>query len=153
METSASRSELSPLEFLRHAAHVMAERTAVVQGARRYSYADFAGRVDRLASALRGLGLQPGDRVAVLSPNAPAILEAHYGVPAAGGILVTINTRLSTAEIEYILGDCTPRALIVDAELRELIDPIDTSSIEVVTVQDTGRQGDPYEDQIGRAHV
>jgi fatty-acyl-CoA synthase len=148
METSASRSELSPLEFLRHAAHVMAERTAVVQGARRYSYADFAGRVDRLASALRGLGLQPGDRVAVLSPNAPAILEAHYGVPAAGGILVTINTRLSTAEIEYILGDCTPRARIVDAELRELIDPIDTSSIEVVTVQDTGRQGDPYEDLL-----
>src|SRR4051794_37111420 len=99
---SASRIELSPLNFLHRRALVMAERTAVVQGDRRYTYAEFAQRAGRLAAALRGAGLQPGDRVAVLCPNSPAILEAHYGVPAAGAILVTINTRLSKDEVAYI---------------------------------------------------
>jgi fatty-acyl-CoA synthase len=146
MEPRASRFELSPLEFLRHNAEVMAERTAVVHGDRRYTYAQFAERAGRLGSALRGAGVGRQDRVAVLSPNSPAILEAHYGVPSAGAILLTINTRLSTAEIEYILGDATPRVLIVDAELLPLIEPIDTAGIEVITVEDTGEAGDPYED-------
>jgi fatty-acyl-CoA synthase len=146
MKSNGSRIELSPLNFLQHGATAMPDRTAVVHGDRRTSYGEFAERAGRLASAVRAAGVEQGDRVAVLCPNTPAILEAHYGVPLAGGVLVTINTRLSSAEVEYILRDCGPKVLIVDHELRSLVDPIDTADIEVVTVEDTGEAGDPYED-------
>jgi fatty-acyl-CoA synthase len=148
MERTAFRLELSPLTFLHSSAAAMAERTAVVHDGRRYTYGEFAERSARLASALCAAGLQRQDRVAVLSPNTPAMLEAHYGVPAAGGILVTLNTRLGSPDIEYILGDCTPRVLIVDEELQSLVDPIDTSGMQLVTVRDTGAAGDPYEDLL-----
>ena len=145
MEPTAFRTELSPLNFLQHAAQTMTGRTAVIHGDRRYTYAEFAQRVARLASALRAAGLRRQDRVAVLCPNTPAILEAHFGVPAAGGVLVTINSRLSSDEIEYILDDCSPRVLIVDGELRGLLEPVDTSAINVVVSEDTGAADDPYE--------
>jgi fatty-acyl-CoA synthase len=61
--------------------------------------------------------------VAVLAPNSPALLECHFGVPLAGGVLVAINTRLSSEEIEYIVRDCAARVLIVDAELAPLVEP------------------------------
>src|SRR3954463_14481931 len=144
MESTASRIALSPLNFLHRSAIVMPDRTAVVHGERRYTYAEFAQRAARLASALRGIGLEPGERVAVLCPHSPAILEAHYGVPAAGGILVTINTRLSAGEVEYICEDCEPRLVIVDHELEHLV----PDSANKLVVQDTGEPGDPYEDLL-----
>jgi fatty-acyl-CoA synthase len=73
----ASRIPLSPLNFLHRRALSMAERTAVVQGERRYSYAELGERVGRLAGALAAAGVERGDRVAVLCPNSPALLEAH----------------------------------------------------------------------------
>ena len=94
-----SRTELTPLSFLRRSAAVFPDKTAVVHGNRgdSYDYRTFAERVDRLASALRAAGLRKHDRVAFLCPNIPAMVEAHFAVPAAGGILVTINTRLNAA--------------------------------------------------------
>jgi fatty-acyl-CoA synthase len=92
MKASPFRVELSPLNFLRRAAETMGERTAVVHGDRRYTYAELQARCDRLASALWNRGIERNDRVAVLCPNTPALLEAHYGVPLAGAILVAINT-------------------------------------------------------------
>ncbi len=142
MEPTASRIELSPLNFLHRSASVMPDRTAVVHGDRRYTYSELAQRAGRLASALRGAGVERGDRVAVLCPNSPAILEAHFGVPAAGAVLVTINTRLSAVEVDHILSDCSPRVVIADAELVHLLD----TKAAVVVVQDTGAPGDPYED-------
>ena len=97
------RTELTPVSFLERSAYVFPDKVAVVHGARRYTYRQFEERVNRLASALRGAGLAKHDRVAFLCPNIPAMLEAHFGVPAAGGILVAINTRLSSDEIGYIL--------------------------------------------------
>ena len=82
------RTELSPVSFLRRAAEVHADAPALVHGARRQSYRELNERVARLTSALRGLGIEHGDRVAVLSPNTPAMVEAHFAVPAAGGLLV-----------------------------------------------------------------
>jgi fatty-acyl-CoA synthase len=102
--------------------------------------------VNRLASALRQVGLQKHDRVAFLCPNIPPMLEAHYGVPAAGGILVAINTRLSSDEIGYILQHSGSKFLFVDAELEGLIKPLDLGDMKVVRVDDTGAAGDPYED-------
>jgi fatty-acyl-CoA synthase len=120
----ANRVELSPLGFLERAAVAFGERTALVHGPRRLTYRTLRQRVHRLATALRGAGLAPGDRVAVLAPNSPVLLESHFGVPLAGGVLVAINTRLAPAEIGYILQHSGARALLVDAELSPLVAPV-----------------------------
>ncbi len=141
-----SRTELTPVSFLQRSACVFPDKVAVVHGARRYSYRQFEERVNRLASALRGAGMNKHDRVAFLCPNIPAMLEAHYAVPAAGGVLVAINTRLSSDEIGYILTHSGSRVLFVDAELEPLVKPLGLTGLEVVRVDDTGAPGDPYED-------
>jgi len=140
------RTELSPVSFLTRSACVFPDKTAVVHGARRYTYRELAERVNRLASALRAVGLAKHDRVAFLCPNIPAMLEAHFGVPAAGGVLVAINTRLSSEEIGYILKHSGARFLFVDAELEPLVKALDLTGVRVVRVDDTGGPRDPYED-------
>jgi fatty-acyl-CoA synthase len=112
-----NRTELTPLSFLERAARVHAPRTAVVYGRRRFTYAELGDRVRRLGAALAAAGLRRGDRVAVLAPNVPATLEAHFGVALAGGVLVAINTRLNSDEIRYILEHSEARLLFVDPEL------------------------------------
>jgi len=114
------RSELNPVDFLRRAAYMYPERVAVVDGERRYSYRDLAERSWQLANALRSAGLGKGDRVATLLFNSSAMLEAHFGVPAAGGILVAVNHRLASAEIGYILQHSGARYLLLDTGLEAL---------------------------------
>ena len=150
MSSKVHRSELTPVSFLRRAAYVYPDNPAVVHAApdgavRRYPWRTVAERVNRFANRLRELGLQKHDRVAVLCPNSPAILEAHFAVPAAGGIIVAINTRLSTPEIDYILGHSGATFLIVDAELFPLVASLDLAALHVVRVEDTGQPDDPYE--------
>ena len=140
------RTELTPVSFLRRSAYVFPDKPAVVHGDRRYTYRELEERVNRLASGLRAAGLEKHDRVAFLCPNIPAMLEAHFGVPAAGLVLVAINTRLNSEEIGYILGHSGARYLFVDAELESLIEPLDLEGVTVVRVDDTGAAGDPYED-------
>src|SRR5437870_12743 len=140
------RTELTPVSFLTRSAYVFPQKTAVVHGSRRYSYAQLGERVHRLASALRGAGMKKHDRVAFLCPNIPAMLEAHFGVPAAGGILVAVNTRLGSDEIGYILKHSGSRFLFVDHELEGLVKPADLTGVRVVRVDDTGAVGDPYEE-------
>jgi fatty-acyl-CoA synthase len=140
------RTELTPVDFLKRNAYVLPEKLAVVHGGRRYTYRQFEERANRLASALRRNGLRKHDRVAFLCPNIPAMLEAHFGVPMAGGVLVAINIRLSTDEIGYILKHSGARFVFVDAELENLIKPLDPSGLKIVRVDDTGAAGDPYED-------
>jgi fatty-acyl-CoA synthase len=149
-ETRVDRTELTPVSFIRRSAYVFPEKTAVVHGQRRYSYREFEERVNRLASGLRAAGLGKHDRVAFLCPNIPAMLEAHFGVPAAGGILVAINTRLSSDEIGYILQHSGSRFLFVDHELEGLVKPLD-GNVRIVRVDDTGTAGDPYEDFLASA--
>ena len=142
--TAVSRTELDPISFLKRSAAILADRTAVVHGDLRRTYGELDARVNRLASALRGRGLEPRDRVAVLCPNTPALLEAHFGVPAAGGVLVAINARLSPPEIRGILEHSGARTLIVDAELAgQVIDP--PAGLDVVRADDDGTRDDPYE--------
>jgi fatty-acyl-CoA synthase len=94
--------------------------------------------VNCLASHLREDGLQKGDRVAFLCPNTPALLEAHFAVPAAGGILVAVNTCLNSQEIDYILNLSGVKFLFVDAELVPLVEPLHLEGIQVVRIDDTG---------------
>jgi len=114
---------LTPLAFLRRNGRVFPDKTAVIDGARRYSYREFYARCCRLANALAGLGIGPGQTVALLAPNTPQHLEAHYGVPMTGAALVAINTRLSAGEIAYILDHARARALLADAELLPALAP------------------------------
>ena len=113
---AASFDPLSPLSLLERTVRVFPDRTAVVYGDLRVSYADFAERVGRFAGALARAGVEPGDRVAILAPNVPAVLEAHFAVLRVRAVLVTINTRLAAAEVGYILEHSGARLAIVDPE-------------------------------------
>jgi len=145
------RSELNPVDFLHRAAYIYPEKTAVVHGGRRYSYRQLAERSWRLANALRSAGLSKGDRVATLLVNSPAMLEAHFGVPAAGGILVAVNHRLSSAEVGYILAHSGARYLLLHDELEALADSLDLAGLTVVRCADTGAPEDPYEQFLAAA--
>jgi fatty-acyl-CoA synthase len=146
MSEKVYRSELTPVSFLRRSAYMFPEKTAVVYGGRRYTYGELEERVNRLSSRLRDAGLQKGDRVAFLCPNTPPMLEAHFGVPAAGLVLVAINTRLGKDEVSYIVGHSGAKMVFVDAELEGLL--ADVEGVETVRIDDTGEEGDPYEDYL-----
>ncbi|GMV91376.1 MAG: acyl-CoA synthetase [Candidatus Hydrogenedentota bacterium] len=134
------RSLLTPLTFLERSARVYKDKPAVIYGKNRMTYGEFAEEVYRFASALRSMGLQKGDRVAMLCPNIPAMLAAHFAVPLAGGVLVCINTRLSPREIAYILDHSGASVLFLDTELNHLIVPVRdelTNLRTIVSITDT----------------
>jgi fatty-acyl-CoA synthase len=149
--TRVFRTELNPVDLLRRAAYMYPQKVALVHGERRYSYGQLADRSWRLANGLRSAGLRKGDRVATLLPNSPAMVEAHFGVPAAGGILVAVNSRLASAEIGYILEHSGARYLLLDTELEGLVAPLQLLGVTVIRCADTGAAGDPYEDFLARA--
>ena len=99
----ANFASLTPLGFLPRTAAIHPERVAVIHGDRRIVYREFDARARRLASALVRRGIGPGDTVSAVLPNVPAMLDAHFGVPMAGAVLNTINTRLDARTIAYIL--------------------------------------------------
>ena len=107
---------LTPLSHLRRAAHLFPDHEAVVYRGARRSYREYHERCTRLASGLAGLGVESGDVVATLLPNLPAHAEAHFGVPACGAVLNTINTRLEAGTIAYILDHGGAKVLLVDPQ-------------------------------------
>ncbi|MGQ3673379.1 acyl-CoA synthetase [Xanthobacter sp. TB0136] len=115
-KNAANHIALTPVTFLERAASIWPDRTAVVHGATRRSWAETARRSHRLASALRGRGITPGHTVAFLATNTPELLEAHFGVPMMGGVLNAINTRLDAKSIAFILDHGEARILFVDRE-------------------------------------
>jgi len=117
----ANHVALSPLSFLARAAEVYPQRTAVIHGERRLTWAQTYQRCRRLASALAGLGIGTGDTVAVMAPNVPAMFEAHYGVPMTGAVLNTLNTRLDAEAIAFMLTHGEARVLITDREYSATI--------------------------------
>jgi fatty-acyl-CoA synthase len=139
------RTELTPVSFLRRSAYVWPEKEAVVHGERRYTYRQLEERANRMASALRALGLRHLDRVAVIAPNTPAMLEAHFGIPAAGLVIVPINIRLNRDEVAYILRHSGARVLLVDHEFTSLVTSSDVPDLTIVRIDDTGAADDPYE--------
>jgi fatty-acyl-CoA synthase len=140
----ANREELTPLSFLERSVLVFPDRVAVVHEDRRYTYRELGARVNRLASALRRAGVRKGDRVAFICPNIPALLEAHYGVPLAGAVLVALNHRLNPADLGQLLEHSGARLVFVDRELEHLASGAG-ETVRVVRVDDTGDPGDPYE--------
>ena len=157
--TTVWNTPLTPLAFLRRSADVYPDKTAIVYGERRHTYAEFAAEATRVAHALRGSGVAPGDRVAYLLPNVPEMLVAHFAVPLAGAVLVAINTRLSTEEVRYILDHAGCKILVVDAALHPVVAPVagELKTVEeIITVIDPASPGDgtgsgvTYDDLLAR---
>ena len=112
----ANFAALSPLGFIERAASVYPERIAVIHGPLRQNWRDTYARCRRLASALAARGIGVGDTVAVMLPNIPAMYEAHFGVPMAGGVLNALNTRLDAESIAFMLDHGEAKAVITDRE-------------------------------------
>ena len=117
----ANYAPLTPLSFLERTADVFPQRIAWIHGAQKTSYADFRARCRRLAAALAGRGVRPGDTVTVMAPNIPAALEATYGVPMAGAVLNALNIRLEADTIAYILDHSESKVLLTDTEFAAVI--------------------------------
>lgn len=114
--TEANFTPISPLSFLERAAEVYPRQLAVVHGPLRRTWAQTYERCRRLASALQRAGLGKGDTVAVMLPNTPPMVEAHFGIPMAGAVLNTMNTRLDPEAIAFMLDHGEAKAVIVDVE-------------------------------------
>ncbi|QGM98693.1 acyl-CoA synthetase [Methylocystis parvus] len=117
----ANFQPLTPLTFLARAAAVFPDRVAIIHGGLRRTYRDFYARSRRLASALEKAGVGKGETVSVMLANTPAMLECHYGVPMAGAVLNTLNTRLDAPILAFTLDHAEAKALIVDREYSGLI--------------------------------
>jgi fatty-acyl-CoA synthase len=126
---------LSPIDFLERSADVFREKIAVVDGDVRRTYPQFLDRVYRFAHVLHGFGIRSGERVAVLAKNQSALLEAHYAVPLAGGILCALNIRLVASEIAYIIGHCGASVVIYDEEFSALLVGVAPSVRRLSTVE------------------
>ncbi|ACB35844.1 AMP-dependent synthetase and ligase [Leptothrix cholodnii SP-6] len=114
---------LSPLSFIERAAAVYPQRVAVIHGELRQTWAQTFERCRRLASALRQAGVGRGDTVAAMLPNVPAMFEAHFGVPATGAVLNTLNTRLDAEAIAFMLQHGEAKVLLTDREFAGVIEP------------------------------
>jgi fatty-acyl-CoA synthase len=118
---AANFAPLSPLGFLSRSAGVYPDKLAIVHGAARVTYGRFYERCRQFADALRRRGIQRGDTVAVMAPNVPALLEAHYGVPMAGAVLNALNYRLDARSIAFILSHGQAKLLIADREFSPVV--------------------------------
>lgn len=119
-KNAANFVPLSPLSHLQRAAIVFPDRLAIVYGNHKKTYREYHQRVSQLASGLQGIGVQSGDVVATIIPNLPSQAEAHFGVPACGAVLNTINTRLDVETIAYILGHGEAKVVMVDTQFLAL---------------------------------
>jgi fatty-acyl-CoA synthase len=133
---------------------VFADKIAIAYGTRRSSYSEFGAEATRLAHALRASGIRAGDRVAYMCPNIPEMLVANFGVPLAGAVLVSINTRLSAEEVRYICDHSGAKLLVADTEylpaLAPLLDRLQ-SVREVVAVSDPLGPAEPENAEL--AHI
>ena len=139
-KTKANYVPLTPLSHLRRASVVYPEREAIVYGANRYSYKEYYERVTLLASGLEKRGIKAGDVVATILPNIPAQVEAHFGIPALGAVINTINTRLDVKTVAYIFDHGEAKIVIVDSQFLSLAEDAkkicESLGPEIIEVQD-----------------
>ena len=138
---TANYAALTPLSFIARTAEVYPERLAIVHGDLRQSWAQTYARCRQLASSLQKIGIGKNDTVAVMLPNTPPMVEAHFGVPMAGAVLNTLNTRLDAETLAFMLDHGEAKALIVDPEFAPLMARAlklrqSTAPIYVIQVED-----------------
>ncbi len=119
--TEANYAALSPLSFIERTAEVYPDRTAVVHGGLRRTWAEVFTRCRQLASALQRHGIGKGDTVAVMLPNTPPMVEAHFGIPVTGAALNALNTRLDAETIAFMLDHGEAKVVIVDPEFAGIM--------------------------------
>ncbi len=127
----ANFAPLTPLTFLDRAAEAYPDRTAIIHGPYRWTYAQFQANTRRLGSALAARGIGKGDTVALLAPNTPPVLDCHYGVPMIGAVLNTINIRLDAKAVAFILDHGEAKILLVDREFA----PLAAEALSLATVK------------------
>jgi len=115
---------LTPLEFRQRAVNLYGSKIGIVDGERRFTYAEYDQRINRFANALLDLGMQKGDRVSFLTYNSYQLLEAYYAVPQVNGVLNPINIRLSPLEIEYIINHAEARILCFHQDFLSVVEKI-----------------------------
>uniref|UniRef100_A0A2P2K021 Putative acyl-activating enzyme 1isoform X1 n=2 Tax=Rhizophora mucronata TaxID=61149 RepID=A0A2P2K021_RHIMU len=120
LRCSANHAPLSPISFLQRAAKAYRDRTSVVYGCVKYTWSETHKRCLKLASALSQLGVSPGDVVATLSPNVPAMFELHFAVPMTGAILCTLNTRYDSSMVSTLLEHSEAKVIFVDYQLLDI---------------------------------
>jgi fatty-acyl-CoA synthase len=120
-KNAANFTSMTPLVLLRRAAAAYPDKLAVIHGAARFTYRELYRRCRRLADALRRRGIGRGDTVAVMAPNVPALLEAHFGVPMAGAVLNALNYRLDARSLAFILTHGQAKLLIADREFAPVV--------------------------------
>lgn len=138
---TANHAALTPLGFIARTAEVYPERLAIVHGDLRQNWAQTYARCRQLASSLQRIGIGKNDTVAVMLPNTPPMVEAHFGVPMAGAVLNTLNTRLDAETLAFMLDHGEAKALIVDPEFAPLMARAlklrqSTAPIHVIQVED-----------------
>ena len=120
-KNAANFTPLTPLSFIERTARVFPDYTAVIHGEIRRSWAETYQRCIKLASALHNRGIKKGDTVAMMLPNVPAALEAHFGVPMSGAVLNALNIRLDAKTIAFILDHGEAEILLTDKEFSDTI--------------------------------
>ena len=120
-KNAANYVPLTPLTFIERSAYTYPNRVAVVHGKRRYTWLESYTRARRLASALKQLGVGKNDTVAAILNNTPEMFECHFGVPACGAVLNTINTRLDAEAVAFILNHGEAKVLITDREFSRMV--------------------------------
>jgi fatty-acyl-CoA synthase len=123
-KNQANHVPLSPLSFCRRTAEVFPDHVAVIHGEERRTWGETYARCRRLASALAKRGIGQGDTVAVMAPNVPEMLEAHFGVPLCGAVLNALNIRLDASTIAFILDHGDAKVLITDREFSSVISAV-----------------------------
>src|SRR5215210_4801755 len=151
-----STSVMTPLRFLERSASVWRDRPAVVSGKQTWNYAEHHERVRRAAAVVRHeLGIEAGDRLAVLLPNVAPMLELHFAVPGVGGVLVPRNTRLASPEYAYILEHCGAKVLVAYRALQKALDPalqeLGDDAPRVVWVEEGDAEDSDYEQLLADA--
>lgn len=141
-QNPANYTPLSPISFIERTQAVYPNRTAIIYGERRITWAQTYERCKRLASALAQRGIGKGDTVAVMLPNIPAMVEVHFGVPMLGAVLNTLNTRLDAATLAFMLDHGEAKVLLVDPEFRTVIQSAlalrsNTTPIIIIDVADS----------------
>ncbi|TAH46706.1 MAG: acyl-CoA synthetase [Betaproteobacteria bacterium] len=139
-KNSANYVPLTPLTFIQRSAYIYPDRVAVIHGQRRFTWRESYMRSRRLASALRQLGVEKDDTVAVVLNNTPEMFECHFGVPACGAVLNTINTRLDAEAVAFILNHGEAKVLITDREyarvMRKAVELAQRPDMIVIDVDD-----------------
>ena len=140
-KVKANHVPLSPLSFLPRAASFYPDKEAVVYGNRHYTWAQTYERCKRLASAINKLGVSKGDTVSVIATNTPEMVEAHFGIAMAGAVLNSINVRLDSDTIAYILNHSEAKILISDTgfstSVKEALKQVENKNLIIIDIEDS----------------